>query len=171
MMKGTEKFAADLAKVCRRARANLRTAARTVFCPPQTAASSMLSCRLFMKLAPLALIVSLLGGCTGGCSREQPQQPPEESVVTRMEDPAYRSELENLRAAQNEIAERASAISKELEAARAENPESAKTKELEKMHAAVLDEMEALRAKALVAVRNRMLQDEANAKSGSKKGK
>ena len=124
-----------------------------------------------MKLAPLALIVSLLGGCTGGCSREQPQQPPEESVVTRMEDPAYRSELENLRAAQNEIAERASAISKELEAARAENPESAKTKELEKMHAAVLDEMEALRAKALVAVRNRMLQDEANAKSGSKKGK
>ena len=88
-----------------------------------------------------------------------------------MEDPVYRSQLENLRAAQSEIAERASAISKELEAARAENPESAKTKELEKMHAAVLDEMEALRAKALVAVRNRMLQDEANAKSGSKKGK
>ena len=167
MTNGTERFAADLAKVCQRARANLRTVARTVFCPPQTAASSMLSCRLFMKLAPLALLVSLLGGC----SREQPQQPPEESVVTRMEDPAYRSELENLRAAQNEIAERASAISKELEAARAENPESAKTKELEKMHAAVLDEMEALRAKALVAVRNRMLQDEANAKSGSKKGK
>lgn len=88
-----------------------------------------------------------------------------------MEDPAYRSQLENLRAAQSEIAERASAISKELEAARAENPESAKTKELEKMHAAVLGEMEALRAKALVAVRNRMLQDEADAKSGSKKGK
>ena len=170
-MKGTEKFAADLAKVCRRARANLRATAWAVFCPPQVASSSMPSCRLFIKLAPVALLASLLGGCTGGCSREQPQQPPEESVVTRMEDPAYRSELENLRAAQNEIAERVSAIGKELEAARAENPESAKTKELEKMHAAVLDEMEALRAKALVAVRNRMLQDEADAKSGSKKGK
>lgn len=88
-----------------------------------------------------------------------------------MEDPAYRSQLESLRAAQNEIAERANAISKELEAARSEDPESAKTKELEKMHAAVLVEMEAQRAKALVAVRNRMLQDEADAKSGSKKGK
>ena len=88
-----------------------------------------------------------------------------------MEDPVYRSQLESLRAAQGEVAERANAISKELEAARAEDPESAKTKELEKMHAAVLVEMEALRAKALVAVRNRMLQDEADAKSGSKKGK
>ena len=171
MTNGTERFAADLAKVCQRARAKLLTAARTVFCPPQTAASSMLSCRLFMKLAPLAFLVSLLGGCTDGCSREQPQQPPVEPVVTRMEDPVYRSQLENLRAAQSEIAERASAISKELETARAENPESAKTKELEKMHAAVLGEMEALRAKALVAVRNRMLQDGADAKSGSKKGK
>lgn len=131
----------------------------------------MPSCRLFIKLAPLALVASLLGGCTGGCSREQPQQPPEESVITRMEDPVYRSQLESLRAAQSEIAERASAIGKELDAARAENPESAKTKELEKKHAAVLVEMEALRAKALAAVRNRMLQDEADAKSGSKKGK
>lgn len=170
MTNGTERFAADLAKVCQCAYANLRTAARAVFCPPQTAASWMLPCRLFIKLAPLALVASFLGGCTGGCSREQPQ-PPEEPVVTRMEDPAYRSQLESLRAAQSEIAERASAISKELEAARAENPESAKTKELEKKHAAVLVEMEAQRAKALAAVRNRMLQDEADAKAGNKKGK
>lgn len=171
MTKGTERFAADLAKVCRCACASLRTTARAVFCSPQTATSPMPSCRLFIKLAPLALVASLLGGCTGGCSREQPQQPPEESVITRMEDPVYRSQLESLCAAQSEIAERASAIGKELDAARAENPESAKTKELEKKHAAVLVEMEALRAKALVAVRNRMLQDEADAKSGSKKGK
>lgn len=170
MTKSTERFAADLAKVCRRARADMRTVERAVFCPPQSAALSMPSCRLFIKLAPLALIASLLGGCTGGCSREQPQ-PPEESVVKRMEDPVYRSQLESLRAEQNEIAERASAIGKELDAARAEDPESAKTKELEKKHAAVLVEMEALRAKALVTVRNRMLQDEADAKAGNKKGK
>ena len=172
MTKSTERFAADLAKVCRRACADMRTAERAVFCPPQSAASLMPSCRLFIKLAPLAIIASLLGGCTGGCSREQPQTtPPEEPVVTRMEDPAYRSQLDSLRVAQNEIAERASAIGKELEAARAEDPESAKTKELEKKHAAVLVEMEAQRAKALVTVRNRMLQDEANAKAGNKKGK
>ena len=186
MTNGTERFAADLAKVCRRARAELRAAARAVFCPlqaaassmppyrlfaMQAAASSMPPYRLFIKLAPLALLAALLGGC----SREQPQQqpqpllPPEEAVVTRMEDSAYRSQLESLRAAQSEIAERASAINKELEAARAEDPESAKTKELEKKHAAVLKEMEAQRAKALVAIRNRMLQAEADAKAGNKK--
>ena len=138
----------------------------------QAAASSMPPYRLFMKLAPLALIASLLGGCTGGCSREQPQpQPPEEAVVKRMEDPVYRSQLESLRAAQSEIAERVSAISRELEAARAEDSESAKTKELEKKHAAVLVEMEAQRAKALEVVRNRMQQDESAAKAGNKKGK
>ena len=81
-----------------------------------------------------------------------------------MEDPAYRAQLESLRAEQSEIAERASAIAKALEAARAEDPASEKTKELEKKHAAVLVEMEAARAKALVAVRNRMLQDEAGGK-------
>lgn len=171
MTKSTVRFAADLAKVCQCSRANTREAARTIFCPPQTTASSMPPYRLFMKLAPIALIASLLGGCTGGCSREQPQPlpPPEESVVKRMEDPVYRSQLESLRAAQSEIAERMSAISKELEAARAEDPESAKTKELEKKHAAVLMEQEAQRAKALEVVRNRMLQDEADAKAGNKK--
>ena len=104
MTKSTERFAADLAKVCRRARADMRTVERAVFCPPQSAALSMPTSRLFIKLAPLALIASLLGGCTGGCSREQPQ-PPEESVVKRMEDPVYRSQLESLRAEQNEIAD------------------------------------------------------------------
>ena len=187
MTKSTVRFAADLAKVCQCSRANTREAARTIFCPLQTAtssmspsrlfatqaaASSMPPYRLFIKLAPLALLASLLGGCTGGCSREQPQPlPPEEAVVKRMEDPVYRSQLESLRAAQSEIAERASAINKELEAARAEDPESAKTKELEKKYAAVLVEMEAQRAKALEVVRNRMQQDEAAAKAGNKKGK
>ena len=115
-------------------------------------------------VASALLIASLLSGCSGGCSREQTQTPPEESVVKRMEDPAYRAQLESLRAEQSEIAERANAIAKELEAARAEDPASEKTKELEKKHAAVLVEMEAARAKALVAVRNRMLQDEAGGK-------
>ena len=126
---------------------------------------------LIEMVASALLIASLLSGCSGGCSREQTQTSPEESVVKRMEDPAYRAQLESLRAEQSELAERANAIAKELEAARAEDPASEKTKELEKKHAAVLVEMEAARAKALVAVRNRMLQDEANAKSGSKKGK
>ena len=183
MTKSTVRFAADLAKVCQCSRANTREAARTIFCPlqttassmppyrlfaTQTAASSMPPYRLFMKLVPLALLAALLGGC----SREQPQPlPPEEAVVKRMEDPVYRSQLESLRSAQSEIAERASAINKELEAARAEDPESAKTKELEKKYAAVLVEMEAQRAKALEVVRNRMQQDEAAAKAGNKKGK
>lgn len=140
--KGTEIIAAGLAKVCQRPCAATRTAVPSIF----------------------ALLALLLGGCSGGCSREQTQTPPEESVVKRMADPAYVKQLNDLRAEQSEIAERASAISKELEAARAEDPESAKTRELEKKHAAVLVEMEAARAKALVAVRNRMLQDEAGGK-------
>lgn len=115
-------------------------------------------------VASALLISSLLSGCSGGCSREQTQTPPEESVVKRMEDPAYRAQLESLRAEQSEIAERANAVAKELEAARAADPSGERTKELEKKHAAVLVEMEALRAKALVAVRNRMLQDEAGGK-------
>ena len=119
---------------------------------------------LIEMVASALLIASLLSGCSGGCSREQTQTPPEESVVKRMEDPAYRAQLESLRAEQSELAERASLIGKELEAARAEDPASEKTKELEKKHAAVLVEMEAARAKALVAVRNRMLQDEAGGK-------
>ena len=119
----------------------------------------------FVEMVASALLISsLLSGCSGGCSREQTQTPPEESVVKRMEDPAYRAQLESLRAEQSEIAERASLIGKELEAARAEDPASEKTKELEKKHAAVLVEMEAARAKALVAVRNRMLQDEVGGK-------
>ena len=119
----------------------------------------------FVEMVASALLISsLLSGCSGGCSREQTQTPPVESVVKRMEDPAYRAQLESLRAEQSEIAERANAIAKELEAARAEDPASEKTKELEKKHAAVLVEMEALRAKALVVVRNRMLQDEAGGK-------
>ena len=119
----------------------------------------------FVEMVASALLISsLLSGCSGGCSREQTQTPPEESVVKRMEDPAYRAQLESLRAEQSELAERANAVAKELEAARAEDPASEKTKELEKKHAAVLVEMEAARAKALVAVRNRMLQDEAGGK-------
>ena len=119
----------------------------------------------FVEMVASALLISsLLSGCSGGCSREQPQQLPEDPVVKRMADPAYVKQLNDLRAEQSEIAERANAIAKELEAARDEDPASEKTKELEKKHAAVLVEMEAARAKALVAVRNRMLQDEAGGK-------
>ena len=142
--KGTEIIAAGLAKVCQRPCAATRTSVPAFF----------------------ALLALLLGGC----SREEPQTPPEESVVRRMEDPAYNAQLVSLRAEQSELAERANAVAKELEAARAADPASERTKELEKKHAAVLVEMEALRAKALVTVRNRMLQDEADAKAGGKKG-
>ena len=158
--KGTEILAAGLAKVRQRACAATRTNAPAFFRRTKTPSSLT----LLAPLAPLALLAALLGGCSGGCSREQTQTPPEESVVKRMEDPAYRAQLESLRAEQGEIAARADAIAKALEAARAEDPASEKTKELEKKHAAVLVEMEAARAKALVAVRNRMLQDEAGGK-------
>ena len=160
-MNGSDRFATDLAKVCLCACAKSRTVGRAALCPPQTPYR--------FASATLALFAILL---LGGCSREEPQplSPPEAPVVRRMEDSAYVKQLNDLRAEQSAIAERAGAIQKELEAARAEDPESAKTKELEKKHAAVLVEMEAHRAKALVAVRNRMLQDEADAKANNKKG-
>ena len=168
--KGTEIFAACLAKACQRPCAATRTEATAFFCQPQAAASSKMPRRLFTKLAPLALLALLLGGCSGGCSREEPQTPPEESVIKRMEEPAYNAQLKSLRAEQSELADRANSVAKELEAARAADPASERTKELEKKHAAVLAEMEALRAKTLVTIRNRMLQDEADAKGGGKKG-
>jgi hypothetical protein len=164
--KGTEIFATGLAKACQRPCAATRTEATAFFCQPQAAASSKMPRRLFTKLAPLALLALLLGGC----SREEPQTPPEESVIKRMEDPAYNAQLKSLRAEQSELADRANSVAKELEAARAADPASERTKELEKRHAAVLAEMEALRAKTLVTIRNRMLQDEADAKGDGKKG-
>ena len=136
---------------------------RTLAMPWQ---SMLIKLGLVEMVASALLISSLLSGCSGGCSSEQPR-PPEDPVVKRMADPAYVKQLNDLRAEQSEIAERANAIAKELEAAHAEDPASEKTKELEKKHAAVLVEMEAARAKVLVAVRNRMLQDEAAAKESS----
>ena len=123
----------------------------------------------FVEMVASALLISsLLSGCSGGCSSEQPR-PPEDPVVKRMADPAYVKQLNDLRAEQSEIAERADAALKELEAARAKEPDGTKTKALEKKYEAIVAEMEAHRAKALVAVRNRMLQDEAAAKEKSKK--
>ena len=121
-------------------------------------------CAMFAhSFAALAFAATLLAlsGCSGGCSREQPQpeQPPVDPVVVRMNDPEYRKQLYTLLKAQAEIAKRANAVRRELEAARAEDPESEKTKELEKQHKALGDELEKMRKLSMKVIQNRAMKD------------
>ena len=125
----------------------------------------------FVEMVASALLISsLLSGCSGGCSSEKPR-PPEDPVVKRMEDPEYVKQLDDLRAAQKEIAKRTSEALRELEAARAEDEESEKTKELEKKYKATLDEQERLRQLSMTVIRNRIQKDAAEEKAAREKAK
>lgn len=115
-------------------------------------------------------LLSLLGGCSGGCSREQPR-PPEDPVVKRMKDPEYVKQLNELRAAQAEIAKRANAVLSELEAARAEDAESEKTKVLEKKYNDINIELEKNRILSMAVIRDRMQKDAGEEKAAREKAK
>lgn len=125
----------------------------------------------FVEMVAAALLISsLLSGCSGGCSSEQPR-PIEDPVVKRMEDPEYVKQINDLRAAQKEIAKRTSEALRDLEAARAEDEESEKTKELEKKYKATLDEQERLRQLSMTVIRNRIQKDAADEKAAREKAK
>ena len=108
----------------------------------------------------LTLVASLFVGCSGGCSRAPEPEAPA-PVVDRMKDPEYVGMLEEKLDAQKEMTARASAIYQELEAAREEDPESEKTKELEKKYKAAALELEKQRVLNMALIRERINRENA----------
>jgi len=105
-----------------------------------------------------AAILLALSGCSGGCSREKTPEP----ILDRMKDPAYVEQLKERINAQQELAARGSQVLRELEAARAEDPESEKTKELEKRYLAISAELEKQRIINMAIIRERMTKEQAD---------
>ena len=112
------------------------------------------------RVAAFAFAATLLvlSGCSGGCSREKTPEP----VLDRIEDPAYVKQLKECITAQHELAVRGSKILRELEAARAEDPNSEKTKKLEKRYAKNSADLEKLRTASMAIVRDRKNKEEAD---------
>lgn len=120
----------------------------------------------------LAVLLALaLPGCSGGCSRENTPDAPA-PILDRMEDPEYTKLLNECLAEQQKVVARDGKVLRELEAARAENPESEKVKELEKRHAEITAELEKLRTRNMAIVRKRIQQEKDDrAKAASKENK
>ncbi len=117
----------------------------------------------------VALSLSLFSGCTGGCSSETEKPSEPEPILDRTKDPEYQQLLKKRREVQSEIVRRAAAITRELEAARAEDPESEKTKELEKRYKAVSDELEKDRIVNMAIIRDRMLREQQDREKADEK--
>lgn len=112
------------------------------------------SLKLMLPAMLLVLVAAALPGCSGG-SREKP-----EPILDRSEDPAYIAELKKQRETQRDIAKRLNKARRELEAARAENPESEETKALEKQVKDITIELEKNRIQSMGIVRSRIQQEE-----------
>lgn len=112
------------------------------------------SLKLMLPAMLLVLVAAALPGCSG-CSREKP-----EPILDRSEDPAYIAELKKQRETQRDIAKRLNKVRVELEAARAENPESEETKALEKQVKDITIELEKNRIQSMNIVRSRIQQEE-----------
>lgn len=104
---------------------------------------------------PALLALAAVALAVVGCSREAAPEP----IVDRTKDPAYQAKLKGQLQEQREIVKRASAVVAELEAARAEDPESEKTKALEKRHAEMSVELEKNRQVSMAIIRDRMKQE------------
>lgn len=138
--------------------ASLATLAQS-FAPHRGGSSCAMLVHRFATLAFAATLLAL-SGCSGGCSREKTPEP--EPILDRMKDPAYVEQLKERINAQQELAAQGSQILRELEAARAEDPESEKTKELEKRHAKISAELEKQRIVNMAIIRERMLKEQAD---------
>ena len=143
-----------------------RTAAR-LFAPAYAHAARRLFAACAMMLALASCLV--LSGCSGGCSRTPDEKPA--PIVDRTKDPEYAKTIRDRLDLQRETASRSHAILKELEAARAENPESEKTKELEKRHAEVVAELEKQRIVNMAIVRERIEKERADRRQATEEAK
>lgn len=138
--------------------ASLATLAQS-FAPHRGGSSCAMLVHRFATLAFAATLLAL-SGCSGGCSREKTPEP--EPILDRMKDPAYVEQLKERINAQQELAAQGSQILRELEAARAEDPESEKTKELEKQYTKISAELEKQRIVNMAIIRERMLKEQAD---------
>ena len=111
-------------------------------------------------ICAFALAASFFAGCSGGCSRAPEPEAPT-PVVDRMKDPEYVGMIKEKLDVQKEMTARASAIYQELEAAREEDPESEKTKELEKKYEAAAQELEKQRVLNMAIIRERINRENA----------
>ena len=146
-MIGKARFAASLATLAQ------------CFAPHRGGSSCAMLAHRFAALAFAAALLAL-SGCSGGCSREKTPEP--EPILDRMKDPAYVEQLKERINAQQELVAQGSQILRELEAARAEDPESEKTKELEKRHAKISAELEKQRIVNMAIIRERMSKEQAD---------
>ena len=111
-------------------------------------------------ICAFALATSFFAGCSGGCSRAPEPEAPAQ-VVDRMKDPEYVGMLKEKLDAQKEMTAKASAVRQELEAARKEDPESEKTKELETQYEAIAQELEKQRVLNMAIIRERINRENA----------
>lgn len=117
-------------------------------------------------LLTLAAAVALgLGGCTGGCSRENgPEVPgavaPEKAstFADRMHDPEYLKALKASDDGMRAIMKRTVELQKALETAKAESPDSPEVKRLQAELEKCAAELEANRQAAQKVVRDRLHQ-------------
>ena len=159
----------DIAQLCARGGASGR--ARSARVP--NASAAMLPrfdgfTETAISLHALALLALVSTTVFTGCSREPAAAPAESAkpAYSRVEDPEYKKEIDSLRKAQAEISARAGEIARELEAARAADPNGARTKQLEKKQAAVTAELEKNRALSMAAIRRwKNKEEQANAKA------
>ena len=114
--------------------------------------------QVLCAMASVAIMLLVLSGCSGGCSREKTPEP----IHDRMQDSAYVDQLKERIKEQNELAVRRSKLLRELEAARAEDPESEKTKELEKRNAEISVELEKQRIANMAMIRERITREQAD---------
>ncbi|MBQ2624806.1 MAG: hypothetical protein IJG18_06885 [Kiritimatiellae bacterium] len=139
--------------------ASLATLAQS-FAPHRGGSSCAMLVHRFATLAFAATLLAL-SGCSGGCSPEKKENVPP-PVIDRSKDPEYAKVLRERMDAQRETASRGHKILRELEAARAEDPESEKTKELEKQYTEVAAELEKQRIVNMAIIRERMLKEQAD---------
>ena len=114
--------------------------------------------QVLCAMASVAIMLLVLSGCSGGCSREKTPEP----IHDRMQDSAYVDQLKERLDEQQELAVRRNQILRELEAARAEDPESEKTKELEKRNAEITVELEKQRIVNMAMIRERITKEQAD---------
>ena len=126
---------------------------------------------LLPVLSAAALAALFLGGCTGGCSREEGDGAPkaQPSVGERMKDPEYVKQLDAIKEVQKGIMKRVT----EAEAALAKARESgAAEAEIERLKAEIEDcakAMDESRKKAQAAVRAKIMS--VQAEQGNNAGK
>ena len=124
-----------------------------------------------VKIASISAL-TLAGGCTGGCSRENPEGPGPEpvSIGDRIKnDPEYAAALKTIEREQGDIAQRGADLRNALEKAMEEGADSETVAQLKAQFESVAAEMDASQKKAASVVRERLVRAQAEQKAYEQK--